>query len=117
MNLSVEHVSIQQNSVVIQFELSGTRSICSSAKSIDATLETTTQRKASYALMGIGAGLVVAGGFLAAFALEEQVKARQFQSLQNSGEAQCGPAVDPDCVNCRSNKVPAENPPAPTEMV
>src|SRR5580692_7808455 len=26
-------------------------------------------------------------------------------------------AVAPDCVNCRSNNVPAVNPPAPTEMV
>jgi hypothetical protein len=69
------------------------------AKYIDVTLETTTQRKASYVLMGTGAALAVVGGVLSVVALEQQVKAQSFQSLQSSGKAQCGPAVDPDCVS------------------
>jgi hypothetical protein len=58
-------------------------------KSLEIPLESTTQRKASYVLFGVGAGSVVAGGILAALAVHEQQIAVDFQNKQVNGNARC----------------------------
>ena len=63
-------------------------------KTIDAKLETTAQRKASFALMGVGAGGLVTGGVLVALAFSQQ---RQAQDISNQASGLGCAADQADC--------------------
>jgi hypothetical protein len=71
------------------------------SKTVDAALLSTAQRKVSYVLFGAGVASVAAGGVLVYVALQEQKQATQFQSLQTSGKAMCGPRLTgPNATDC-----------------
>jgi hypothetical protein len=74
-------------------------------KSLDAPLVSTTQRKASYVLFGVGVAAAVGGGVLAAMSIHEQQLATDFRTRQSKGQALCGPGTpDADCtVYVRTN--------------
>lgn len=60
-------------------------------KKLDVTLESTGQRTASWVLMGVGAGGLVAGGVLGYFALDKQSKA---EDLRDATTTQGGQGTD-----------------------
>lgn len=66
-------------------------------RSVDIPLTSTSQRKASYVLFGVGAASVVAGGVLAALAVHEQQLAVDFQTKQANGSARCPTGTDTAC--------------------
>ena len=53
-------------------------------KKLDVTLESTGQRSASWVLMGVGTGGIVAGGVLGYFALDKQSKAEELRDATTS---------------------------------
>lgn len=58
-------------------------------KSLEIPLASTSQRKASYVLFGVGAASAIGGGVLAALAIHEQQLAVDFQTRQQNGNARC----------------------------
>jgi hypothetical protein len=61
-------------------------------KSMEAPLDATTQRKASYVLFGVGAAGVVAGGVLAGLAVMHQKSAQAFEADRQRGLKSCDTA-------------------------
>jgi hypothetical protein len=55
------------------------------AERVDAKLEPTSQRYASYVLFGVGAAGIVAGGVLTGFAFQEQAEAQRIDDARQAG--------------------------------